>query len=777
MKRFLTLSLPLTLFCSVLSPPALFADKAAQLRKQAAGRWNNDPVEKAIKKGVKYLLSTQNGNGSFGKGDGNPRGPSKGSYKWKSPALRQRITGTVKMKPEPSKHSVGRTAVAIYALLKSDVDIHNDKIQKGLKFIKTYDTINIYALGLRCNAWVTAEKYQPGKYMKYLRHDAQRLLFSIHKDAGGWNYTLWEDTYHNSSAQYGILGVWGYQMLGGEIPSAFWPLALRYWVKGQLNNGGWSYWPPFRREKKKGNRYGQRGSMSAAGLASLFVCTDALMSEKYAKCEGGKLPRAIVKGLDWFNKEFTNTMVGKTSAGRFCYYLYGVERVGRAAGYKYFGKQDWFKLGALALVKKQQGNGSWDNRISSTAFALLFLAKGKHPVMFNKLNFGGDWNNRPRDLANLIRWMSRNYEQEFNWQIVNLQVDPFQWHDAPILYISGSGRPDFSEEEIKKLRTYVYQGGTIFSCAECNGEYFKKGIRDVYKRAFPRYELKKAAPDHPVYSAHARLNGSPELEILSNGARPLVVHTDEDVAKAWQVRAHVTMKKTFLFGVNLTRYIVGSYGDLLPRGRTYWPFPATGTKKTVKVARVKYAGNYDPEPLALVALKRKIARDEKVNLDLQTVPVEKLAGSGAAVALMTGTDGVSLSPAGKKALKAFVASGGTLVVDAAGGSKKFYAAMHGALRGIFGAAALKPLGGACPVYTRGKNPIKKVRYRPAARKRVTSNAVRLEGVTVKGRNAAVILSREDLTAGLLGFESGVVDGYSPDSAYNIVRNIIMVSAK
>jgi hypothetical protein len=469
-------------------------------------------------------------------------------------------------------------------------------------------------------------------------------------------------------------------------------------------------------------------------------------------------------------------MVGKTPAGHFCYYLYGVERVGRACGYKYFGKQDWYKIGTLTLMKRQRkDSGAWPGHLSETGFALLFMARGRYPVLFNKLDFGSDWNNRPRDMANLTRWMSRNYEQDFNWQNVNFQVDPYEWQDAPILYISGAKPIKFTDEQIKKLRTYVYQGGTIFSCTECNGTGFKNGIREVYRKAFPRYELVKMEPDNYIYSNHAKLDGKPELYVLSNGVRPLAIHTDEDIAKTWQTRAYATKKNSFLFGVNLSRYIAGQYDTMLPRGKTYWPY-AVDTKKMEKaqVVRVRYNGNFNPEPLALEALSRRLAWDEGVALEHSILPIAQLGGCKAKVAVMTGTGGVTLQAAEKNAIKAYVNGGGTLVIDGAGGDKKFYLSMHQALRDIFSAAALRPLSPAEKFFTRPSTPIKQVSYRPATRRRTDSSAVRLEAVSINKR-PAVVLSREDLTAGMLGFHSGTVDGYKHKSAYAILRNIIMTA--
>ncbi len=764
---------------------------ARTLVEKTKGPWDDRRVARAIEEGVRYILSRQNDNGSFGDPDYAHIKeycwkPYSNSYKWRSPAVRQKLMGTVKLQREEKPGSVGCTAIAVNALLKSGMGINSTEVQKGLEYLTTHDTFGVYSIGLRCNTWVAAEKYLPGKYMKYLRHDALRLIYSIHKDAGGWDYSIWLPNYHNSTSQFGILGIWGYQQLGGAIPAKFWPLAMKYWVKGQLANGGWGYHAPFGGAKLSHTTWSreqhreQCGSMCAAGLASLFICMDAVNDNTYLRCEGGELPSPIVKGLDWFHHEFANTMVGETKAcggSRFCYYLYGVERVGHACGYKYFGKQDWYKLGALTLLEKQRSNGGWGD-LTETCFALFFLAKGRYPLLFNKLDFGGDWNNRPRDIANLTRWINRNYEQNLKWQIVKMAVDPAEWHDAPILYLSGSRKPSFSEEDIRKLRTFAYQGGTIFSLTECGGERFDDGIRDVYRKAFPRYALRKAPSSHALYSCLEELDGMPPLYILDNGVRPLVIHSDYDAAKIWQARKYSTRKTVFQFGANLSRYVLGRWNELLPRGKTYWPFPADEPEKSIAVGRIRHAGNCNPEPLALMALKRKLAKEENLGIDPKTVLLEKLDRSGVAVATMTGTGTLSLSAAQQAALKTFARAGGTLLVDAAGGDKTFYTSMHGQLREIFGASAIRPLSVGSPIYTikalgaTTDEPNRPGMFRPLTLKRVSSGAPRLEAIEVSGRTA-VILSREDLTAGLLGSCAGTIDGYTPQTAYELVRNIML----
>jgi len=339
----------LLLLTTLISPVCTAGQKknAGSLSDRVKGKWDDDPIEEAIKKGIEYLRSKQGADGSFDYKHGSHLLKTPSGYK-NTPAIIKMLGGTLQLPLEKAESSVGASALAVYAMLKADVDIKDSTIQKGMQFITSTDCRNVYAIGVRCNTYAEAEKHARGKHMKFMQHDARRLIYSINKDTGGWNYDILDgNDFHNSPSQYGILGIWGYQMLSGEIPSNFWPLAWKYWVKGQNSDGGWSYSPPFRPGNQGADRLSSVGSMSAAGLASLFVINDAINYGKYAACKGGEYPASIVKGLQWFDKEFTNTMTGRTKpsmiGGYFCYYLYGVERVGRAAGYKYFGNQDWYK--------------------------------------------------------------------------------------------------------------------------------------------------------------------------------------------------------------------------------------------------------------------------------------------------------------------------------------------------------------------------------------------------------------------------------------------------
>ena len=736
-------------------PPAKKPSTASFAKKAA---FSDEAVRVAIEKGKKFVWSQQKPDGSWaGFGGGH-------------------------------KYPAGPTALACYALLASGVAPHEPRMEKALTWLASQRCTKTYTLAMRCSAWLLANKQTGNKYMDLLRKDVSQLIRSTqdgsygYESAGGGM-----STGDNSNAQYGVLGVWAGQLATGEVPLAYWSKVMRHWQACQHADGAWCYnHRAVKGKKPNPARTAPRATMTAAGLATLFVCFDNLKSAQFVRCNVSTDFPPIKKGLDWMDRNFVAALrQGKYfPAGdkHLSYFLYGVERVGLAAGYKYFGTADWYKLGAETLLARQAANGSFVpgggfGGVIDTSFTLLFLVRGQHPVAFNKLEFSGDWNNRPRDLAWLTRWMSDAYERTMNWQIVNLRTAPTQWHDAPILYLSGSIAPKFSDADLAKLRTYVHQGGTIFSVTECGGSGFREGIRAAYKRLLPQYTLQQLPLDHDLYGIQHRLPGDLALHEISNGVRPLVIHTDMDLPRSWQMNQWRTSAGSFQAAANVLMYVTDR-GQLRNRGVSHWPASVPAPPgEPIRIARVKYDGAWDPEPLAYERFRILMARDAKINVRAEEVEIGRLGGSGATIATMTGTERLTLSESARQSLKKYVESGGTLVIDAAGGSREFHESALTVLRDLFGGTSVRGLTGSAPLLRLAGNAIERVAYRRRARiERGLSSTPNLRGVLVNGR-AAVIYSPEDITGGLVGNPSYTCVGYAPESCYELMRNAVLLAAR
>ncbi|MBI5723532.1 MAG: DUF4159 domain-containing protein [Planctomycetes bacterium] len=746
---------------------ALFAFTSnAAAQRSADIPLTDQNIEKSITKAVEYIFSRQKDDGSWPPYEkGQP--PSQFIYK------------------------EGPTAMSIYALVASGVPAKDPRIAKALDWmVKPENQCDlIYSVAFRCMAWYTVNKQLDNKYMKQLSADTD-LLIKAGPD-GLYNYTcLARDVGDSSNSQYGLYGVWTGARAGIEINKDYWDKCLKRWIKAQNDDGGWGYYLTERRGE--GTRAASYGGMTVAGIASLFVCIDWLHMDKFIKCQVSSEIAAVKKGLDWMDKNFPQSLRAQPPYG-FNYYFYGVERVGLASGYKYFGATDWYKAGASWLLNSQQPDGHWlDEQVHGTNYGLLFLIRGRLPVLINRLEYNGDWNNRPRALANFCRWSEKTFETESNWQIITLKSDVNEWHDAPILTITGSKDPKFSAEDIEKLRAFVHQGGMLFSITECGGTPFGTGMKNLYKKLFPRYELAACGRDHPLNTLLYKSGAAARFSEISNGIRPLAIHSDVDLPVSWQQYQVATAKSSFEAAANVVMYVTDKQFRF--RGSKVWPDQAPADRK-IKAARIRYAGNYDPEPLALERLSRLMAQSHKIQIDYDsaisasapalqgaTPPASSMPITGILttqltadikLAFLTGTGGFKLPDDEKEALKKWADAGGLLVMDAAGGGKGFTDSAKELLAELYGPDALLPMPMSSPIYQMKDMTIEKVRYRKTTRSRIGGmTEPRLMSVQDIDK-PKVILSAEDLTAGMVGYSSWGLDGYDAPSAFNIIRNIVV----
>ncbi len=723
---------------------------AATARTQPPTEWDDQAVAKSIEAAKKYLWGRWL--------------PEEGHWPEPRPGL-------------PDTRSVnygGQTALCLYALLAAGENPGDERVAKTLQWLARTPMRGTYAVAFRANVW--AMLGANSKYRKNLARDIRYLVTGIN-NAGAYSYVplsgmggSWQTPpvmkrYDNSNSQLAVLGVWAGVLSRIEVDKRYWQMVERHWKDDQFPDGGWGY-------SDTGASY---GSMSAAGLATMFICYDMLHADKLVRCEAAPRYEPIANGLAWLEKNFSATDNPRKGVSWYYYYLYCVERVGLASGYRYFGPHDWYKLGAQALVRQQHGNGAWIG-LTRTSFALLFLARGRHPVLFNKLKYDGTWNTRPRDLANLTRWISRNFEKTVNWQIIHLGTPVADWHDAPILFISGATAPKFTAQQIAKLRKFVLQGGVILSESACSRAAFNMGMRRAYARMFPEYELKKLSGDHPVYTVHYQVRRGQSLWGISNGVRLLAIHSPKELSLPWQANRYATQPQAFRLGANIY-FFVTNKGSLRRRGVSPWPVAKKFTPaETVKVAIVKHGGNFQPEPLAWTRFAVLMGNRYGVKVEVaEPTPPERLSATDWPVAAMTGTGTLTLTDAQLQALRRYVEAGGTLVVDAAGGSKAFADSAEKVLRELLPGSQEGAIAASHPLFTRVGAPIEKLSYRMATGRVRTLTEPRLRTIIHQGR-LAIIFSREDLTAGLLGYPCWGLSGYVPESAFELMRNIVLYAS-
>jgi hypothetical protein len=125
-------------------------------------------------------------------------------------------------------------------------------------------------------------------------------------------------------------------------------------------------------------------------------------------------------------------------------------------------------------------------------------------------------------------------------------------------------------------------------------------------------------------------------------------------------------------------------------------------------------------------------------------------------------------------IKNYLSNGGLLLMDAAGGAPEVPASYEQLLKDLFPDVVIAPLPLTHPLYHAGDFggfDIDSVDYRriPNA---PAIHIPRLRGATVNGKLIA-ILSYEDISGALVGYAHSGLNGYTPASAADLMRNLIL----
>ena len=289
------------------------------------------------------------------------------------------------------------------------------------------------------------------------------------------------------------------------------------------------------------------------------------------------------------------------------YDLFGIERVGLASGFKYFGSHDWYRELAGKVAAWQFPNGSWGHEdhgvdtVVETAYMLLFLSRGRHPVMMTKLKFGEYWDNRPRDLANLAKFAGRELERPLNWQVVGIEHDWPDYFDSPVLYIASHEAPKLQEADYAKLRNFVLAGGLIFTQADGGSDAFNKWVPELAKNIAPNFKLEPLPDNSPIYNIQYKVPTHPPMLGISNGARLLLVHSRGTFH--WPGRNdRGTRRWAFEIGTNVFIYARGK-PDLRNRlDSPYIPPPPKSTPRGRSAYRIEIRRQLEPRTRRVVRI-------------------------------------------------------------------------------------------------------------------------------------------------------------------------------
>ena len=711
------------------------------------------------------------------------------------------------------------TALCTLALLHAGDSPDDKHIQLSLAYLRKLDKpTKTYAAALQTMVFCAAT---PRKDRLLIRRNAQ-LLESWQVKSGPRKGAWWygapriETAGDNSNSQFALLALHESERVGVEVSDQTWRRALQYWVQSQRADGSWGYY----------DNLPGTGSMTCAGITSVVIASgqlsegDAVVVGNRVRCCGrSEESDSLQRALQWLGGPRFTVHSNPTSAGQaaaigrvwLLYYLYGVERVGRLTGQRFLGEHDWYREGAEMLVSTQDNlRGYWkgtghaesDTRIA-TSLALLFLSKGKRPVLMAKLKHGtsDDWNHHRHDVANLTYHVEQQWGRDMTWQIIDSSAASAEdLLQAPVLLLCGDKWPELSDSEKKNLRVFVDQGGFVFAVANCEGKQFDNGFRQIMEEIFPESPLRLLPPDHPVWFAEAKVDPRflPELWGIEACCRTSVVFCPDDLSCYWElgrsgrgqefpeaVNAKIAAYQNI--GANVLAYATGrELSDKLDVPRISFSEPSHDppTRGSLVVAKLAHTGGSNDAPSALSNLLGGFQQHTKirVNSKRRLLAFADPALLDHPIAYMHGRRRFQLTEKERSALRAYAERGGVIIADSICASESFTASFRSEMQAAFPEYPLERIPADHPIFSRKHNGFELsevTRRDPQVRSDdspLRANLVParpwLEGISIDGRYS-VIFSPLDISCALENTPSLECRGYVTEDALKIGINLIL----
>lgn len=720
--------------------------------------------------------------------------------------------------PEHAGQPGGVTALCTLALLNSGVDVKDPVIQRSLSHLRSLDKPRmVYATSLQTMVFCAAE---PDKDRLLIARNAKLLegMQITNGDRKGcWGYSATDGPGDNSNAQFALLALHEAENVGVKVSDQTWRLALSYWLSCQKQDGSWGYFQ------------GQpsTGSMTCAGITSLIIATDRLnkgdaeVVDGNVRCCGEqKEVESLARAFEWLGRAIKKTtnpaeigVVGDAGTDRrLLYYMYGLERVGRLSGRRFIGAKDWYREGAEYLVRSKQdslsgyyiGTGHGENNPNvGTSLGLLFLAKGRRPVVIAKLKHGdgNEWDLHRSGVHNLTRYVEKRWKRDLTWQTVEgkaATVDDLM--QGAVLYISGRESLDFTAEQKNNLKAYINQGGFIFAEDCCDGTGFDRDFRALMKELFPDNDLRLLPPDHPVWYAEQKVNPDYLRPLYGIDAccRTSVVYCPKNLACYWELAKGERESKhpkeveeeiaaCLAIGANVLAYATNREvpEKLRPKVSQSEGLSEQLTRGTLFIPKLSHGGGSDDAPSALANLLKSAEKQLEARISEKKMLVSpndpKLFEYP--LAFMHGRRAFRFSNAERKALALYLGErGGFLFVDSICASPKFSESVREELKAIFPDAKLARIPPEHPMFTtefRGYDLSSVTLRDPKARAdgdkleaKLQKVAPLFEGLEINGR-LAVVFSPYDLSCALENNESLECKGYTKTDAARLGVNVIL----
>ena len=199
----------------------------------------------------------------------------------------------------------------------------------------------------------------------------------------------------------------------------------------------------------------------------------------------------------------------------------------------------------------------------------------------------------------------------------------------------------------------------------------------------------------------------------------------------------------------------------------------------VHVGRVKYDGNWNCEPRSWEPLATHLFNATGKQLVLRELNFHEIASADVALVHLSGVEAVTFKESQLEAIGRYVNNGGTVLVETVGGRGNFSVRtqeqLSAYLQRVSAPLEDSPIITGKGLLERGGFDNRRVVYRAYSVIRFGLRRPSLAAFK-QGQRPAIIVSHEDLSLGALGVRHRDINGYRPQSARQLLCNVLLYAA-
>ena len=333
-----------------------------------------------------------------------------------------------------------------------------------------------------------------------------------------------------------------------------------------------------------------------------------------------------------------------------------------------------------------------------------------------------------------------------------------------------------TDDDRNKIQQYILNGGMLLTQADGDSQDFTDFVMDLGQRLFPQYAWTDLPADDPLWTVSYKITDHPQIQVITNGSRILMMHFPQDISHLWQNRAEPDSLNSLQLGVNIVLYAAGK-SELRNRleGRQVAAAQSgQSPAASIRVARVRYDGNWDPEPAAWPRAAAWFQQQTSLGMTLEPTFAEDLASSNPPLAHLTGTAAFKPTDAQLQSLQQYVTNGGVLLIDPCGTPGDFlHSLTDDVLVRAFPNSQLEPIDATHPLLTASADGMQDLATPHREFVRTLPGDVNGRPLMLRAGKGQVIVLPLDMTSGLLGVEAWGIAGYRPSYALSLMKNIVL----